>query len=73
MYTTYRPGSQGDQKRASDALELELEMVVRCHESAGNQTVALCKNSSGLNCPANAPVPQTLFINKHFSSSQTPE
>lgn len=61
------PGSQGGQKRTSDALELELEMVVRCNVSARNQTQALCKISSGLNCLANWTVPKALLTNKHFS------
>lgn len=33
------------QKRASDSLELELQMIVSCHVGAGNQTLVLWKSS----------------------------
>jgi hypothetical protein len=35
----------GDQKRGSDLLELELQMVVSCHVVAGNTTQVLWKGS----------------------------
>lgn len=34
----------GAQKRAADPLELELQVVVSCHEDAKNQTQVLWKN-----------------------------
>ena len=37
------------------------------HVGARNQTQALCKISSGLNCLANWTVPKALLTNKHFS------
>lgn len=37
--------SSGGQKKASDPLNLELEVAVSCHESAGNRTWIVCKNS----------------------------
>ena len=36
MYVTH--GTQGDQKRASDHLKLELGVVPSCHVDAENQT-----------------------------------
>jgi hypothetical protein len=39
------PGACGGQKRASDPLELELQMVVNCHVSSGNQIWVLWKNN----------------------------
>jgi hypothetical protein len=37
--------SHGDQKRESDALELEFQMVVSHHVDAGNRTQVFCKSS----------------------------
>ena len=37
-------GAYGDQRRASDPLELELKVVVSCHVGAGNQT-QICKSN----------------------------
>jgi hypothetical protein len=45
MYTAYAPDTQRDQKRESDCLELELQMVVSHHVDAGNQTQVLCKSN----------------------------
>lgn len=42
---------------ASDSLDLELEMVVRCLVGAGNWVWVLCKSSSALTCWASAPDP----------------
>ena len=36
MYTVCVPGNHRSEKRASDPLKLELQMVVRCHAGAGN-------------------------------------
>lgn len=38
-------GVHGDQKKALDALELELETVVSHHVGTGTQTQILCKNN----------------------------
>ena len=38
-------GTGRRQKRASDALELQLQAVVSCHMGAGNQTCARQANS----------------------------
>lgn len=40
--------AQGGQKRASDPLELELQVVVICHVGAENKTQVLCKESCKL-------------------------
>ena len=37
--------AQGDQKKALDFLELELQTVATCHGAAGNQTWVLWKSS----------------------------
>ena len=42
------PGALGIQKRASDLLELELQMVVSLYVGAGNSTQVLWKNSQFL-------------------------
>lgn len=36
LYTTYMPGDPQDQKRASDPLQLELQMAVSHHVGGGN-------------------------------------
>ena len=38
-----------NQRRASDALELEIQMAVNCHEGAGDGTWVLWKAASALN------------------------
>ena len=38
-------GVCGDQKKASDPLELELHRVGNCHVGAGNQTYIICRYS----------------------------
>ena len=45
LYTTFTLGAHGDQKRPSDALELELQVVVSHHVGARNRTQALWKSS----------------------------
>lgn len=36
LHTTYKPGAPGGQKKASDPLGLELQMVAICHMITGN-------------------------------------
>ena len=45
---TCKPRDYGDQKRVSDALELELWIAVGLHMSAENQSWALCKGNASL-------------------------
>lgn len=40
----FHPGTQGDQKCASESLECELEMVVSNHVGSGKQTNSLWKH-----------------------------
>lgn len=57
VYTTCDPGYCRDQKRVSEPLKPEFQMVVICHVGAGNGTPVLCRSSQG---------PQPL---SHLSSS----
>lgn len=41
----YMPDTNGSQKRVTDPLELELELVASCHSGAGKQTQVLYKSS----------------------------
>lgn len=50
MYTTYIPGMHKIQKRAWDALELELGIVMSCHVHAGSQAHVLHKNNTNSIC-----------------------
>lgn len=45
MYTTCVPGTCRRQKRTSDPLETELEVVVSCRVNAGNQTWGLWRSN----------------------------
>ena len=40
------PGALPDQKRVTDLLELELQVVVSCHMGAGTQELNLCARTS---------------------------
>lgn len=44
LCTTCLSGAYRGQKRASDLLGLQLQMVVSCHMGAGNQTQVFGKN-----------------------------
>lgn len=43
MYVYYVSGACWEQKNASEALELEVQMVVSHHVGIWNQTLVLCK------------------------------
>lgn len=42
------PGALGEQRRALDTLELELQVIVNCHLDSRNQTQVLCKSNKCL-------------------------
>ena len=44
MCTMCVPGALGGWKKASDPLELELQVIVSCYGGEWNQTQALCKS-----------------------------
>jgi hypothetical protein len=44
MCTISVPGAQRGQKKVSDALELELQVVVSYYVDSGNQTWVFCKD-----------------------------
>lgn len=43
--TAHNSGACGGQKRAVDALELKLQMIVSNHEDAGDWTRGFCKSN----------------------------
>lgn len=45
LYITYMPGTHLGQKRRLNHLELELQMIVKCHVSVGVRTWVLWKNN----------------------------
>ena len=47
----------GGQKKASDPLELELQVVVSHHVGTGHQMPVFYKAASALDCWANSPAP----------------
>lgn len=47
MYDTmYMPGAYGSQKRALDSWELDLQMIVKYHMGAGNQSKTSANTTS---------------------------
>lgn len=62
--TMCMPGTYGCQKRASDSLELPLQMAVSCHVGAGNCTPCSARATSTVNhgIISLAPVYDILFL-----------
>lgn len=46
MCTACMPGAHRAEKRALNPLALELQLVVRYHVGAGNETLVVCKNNN---------------------------
>lgn len=45
IHTVGVPGALGEQRRVSDPVELELQMVGNCYLGAENQTQLLCRGN----------------------------
>ena len=59
---TCKPGTCGGQKRASDALELELRIVVKYHVGAGNWTWSSLRAAGAPNHRAISPASLLVFF-----------
>lgn len=46
MFATRMLGTHRAERKAPNPLELELQMVVRCHVGAGNQILLACKSNN---------------------------
>lgn len=62
MCTGCKPGDHGNQKKASDPLELELDVVVSCCVGAGNQVQVFRKSNSALHHWAISPALAPCFL-----------
>lgn len=58
------PDACEGQKRLSDALELELKMIVSYHVRAGIQSQVLCKGNRGSKSPKHIYGSQTFYLEK---------
>lgn len=62
MCTTFLPGTRGGQERASDPLELVLEMTISHHEGSRKETPVLQKNNMYFNHEAISPASPNYLV-----------